>query len=138
MARRSDVRRIALFLGAAGAAVVTGIALRRRFGHKRAITQALTVRVSKEQALAFFRDPERVSYAVSAAGIHLNDVGLDARDDMVTWNGGGVYLREAPGGRGTEIHLTLHSARKYPVKDAIRRAKALLETGEIPTGSYTR
>ena len=137
MARR-NFERIALLLGTAGVAFVGIAVLRGRLTRTRAITQCLTIRAPRETVNEFFRDSDRLSVALMAAGIQLQDSGLDARDDVVTWNGGGVYFREAPAGRGTEVRLTLHTARKYCVKDAIRRAKALLEAGEIPNGSYTR
>lgn len=138
MARRLDYQRIALLLGSAGVAIAAATILRRRFTRPPAVTQALTILVSKERALEFFRDPSRVAAALSASGISIRDLGIDARDDVVTWNGGGVYLHDAPGGRGTEVYLSLHSAHKTRVKEAIRRAKAILETGELATGRYTR
>lgn len=138
MARGSDYQRIALLLGTAGVAVAAATILRRRFVRPPAVTQALTILVSKERAWEFFRDPDRVSATLAASGIRIHDLGIDARDDVVTWNGGGVYLHDAPGGRGTEVYLSLHSAHKTRVKEAIRRAKSLLETGELPTGRYTR
>ncbi|MBV9270479.1 MAG: hypothetical protein JO165_05250 [Candidatus Eremiobacteraeota bacterium] len=137
MARRS-FERMALLLGTAGVAIVGVAVLRRRLTRPRAITQCLTIRAPRQTVNEFFRDGDRLSLALLGAGLQLQDTGLDARDDVITWDGGGVYLREAPGGRGTEVRLTLHTARKYPVKDAIRRAKAMLEAGEIPNGSYTR
>jgi hypothetical protein len=45
-----------------------------------------------------------------------------------------MEVRDAPGGRGTEIYLTMRGLGKYAIKDVLRRAKALLEAGEIPTG----
>jgi hypothetical protein len=45
-----------------------------------------------------------------------------------------MEVRDAPGGRGTEMYLTMRGLGKYTIKDVLRRAKALLETGEIPTG----
>ena len=43
-------------------------------------------------------------------------------------------LRDAPGGRGTEFELYMRGRGKYAVKEVLRRAKALIEAGEIPTG----
>jgi hypothetical protein len=45
-----------------------------------------------------------------------------------------LEIREAPDGRGTEMYLTMRGHGKYAIKDVLRRAKALLEAGEIPTG----
>jgi uncharacterized membrane protein len=61
--------------------------------------------------------------------------------------GAAVVFKEAPGDRGTEIHVDLGRARegggglrarltaaerRAKVKDALRRFKQLVETGEIP------
>jgi len=138
MGRRFTVQQMALLLGTAGVAIAGVSIMRHRLTRPHAITQALTIRAAKQDVFEFFRDPERAGLALTAAGVRPHELGIDARDDVVTWDGGGVYVREAPGGRGTEVHLTLHTLRKYSVKEAIRRAKALLEARELPTGNYTR
>ena len=45
-----------------------------------------------------------------------------------------LEICDAPDGRGTEMHLTMRGLGKFAIKDVLRRAKALLEAGEIPTG----
>jgi hypothetical protein len=49
---------------------------------------------------------------------------------------GRLALIDAPGERGTELHLVM-SDRKYNVKEVVRRLKYMLEAGEIPTGART-
>ena len=46
---------------------------------------------------------------------------------------GRLALIPAPTNRGTELHIVMRGA-KYDVKDVVRKIKALVETGEIPTG----
>lgn len=129
---------MALLAGTAGAVAAAAIGVRSRTRPK-AVSQTLTIRASRSRILEFFREA-------------YGDRRVEVRDDVALWNGGGVYVREAPGGRGMEVYLTLHvggSARslkaltalrafdpKSIVKDAIRDAKAQIETGEIPTGRY--
>lgn len=45
-----------------------------------------------------------------------------------------LEVRDAPAGRGTEVRLSMRGLGKYQIKEVLRRAKALLEAGEIPTG----
>lgn len=127
MERRWSIARIALFAGAAGAGYAVASAIRRR-GRAKACTQAFTINAPPARVIDFFR----ASYG---------DRFVDVRDDVAVWNGGGIYVREAPGGRGTEVHMTMHVRALDPksvVKGAIRDAKAQLEAGEVPTGAYTR
>ncbi len=44
-------------------------------------------------------------------------------------------LKPAPGERGTEVHATSHERKQEELKAGLRRLKALLEAGEIPTGA---
>ncbi len=46
-----------------------------------------------------------------------------------------VSIKPAPGGRGTEVHATTHALSKTDLKKALADERALLETGEIPTGA---
>jgi hypothetical protein len=127
MERRWSIARIALFAGAAGAGYAVASAIRRR-ARPKACTQAFTINAPPERVIDFFR----ASYG---------DRFVDVREDVAVWNGGGIYVREAPGGRGTEVHMTLHVRALDPksvVKGAIRDVKAQLEAGEVPTGAYTR
>lgn len=45
-----------------------------------------------------------------------------------------LEVRDAPGRRGTEVHLGMRGLGEYDIKEVLRRMKALLEAGEIPTG----
>ena len=47
-----------------------------------------------------------------------------------------LELHDAPHGRGTEVHLGMRGLGKYEIKEVLRRVKALLEAGEIPTGRW--
>jgi len=127
MKRRWSIARIALLAGAAGAGYAVASAVRRR-ARPKACTQAFTINAPAARVIECFR----ASYG---------DRFVDVRDDVAVWNGGGIYVREAPGGRGTEVHMTLHVRALDPksvVKGAIRDVKAQLEAGEVPTGAYTR
>jgi hypothetical protein len=44
-------------------------------------------------------------------------------------------LKPAPGDRGTEIHVSSHDRTKERLKAGLRKVRALLEAGEIPTGA---
>jgi hypothetical protein len=46
-----------------------------------------------------------------------------------------VSTKPAPGGRGTELHATSHTLSKADLKQALAKARATLEAGEIPTGA---
>ncbi len=46
-----------------------------------------------------------------------------------------VSIKPAPGGRGTELHATSHALSKTDLKQVLANERALLETGEIPTGA---
>lgn len=45
-----------------------------------------------------------------------------------------LEVSDAPDARGTEVRLAMRGLGKYEIKEVLRRAKALLEAGEIPTG----
>jgi hypothetical protein len=44
-------------------------------------------------------------------------------------------LMPAPGTRGTEIHVTSHELNQKELKAGLRKYRALVEAGEIPTGA---
>lgn len=87
---------------------------------QRRIAQAMTIAVSRDQVEAFVESRERILTALGSK----RRLGLIER----------LEVCEAPGGRGTEVHLAMRGLGKYEVKDVLRRVKALLEAGEIPTG----
>lgn len=127
MERRWSIARVALLAGAAGAGYALASAIKRR-ARPKAVTQSFTINAPAARIMELFR---------AAYG----DASVDVRDDVAVWDGGGIYVREAPGGRGTEVHMTLHVRSvdaKSVVKSAIRDVKATLEAGEVPTGAYTR
>ncbi len=45
---------------------------------------------------------------------------------------------DAPGGRGTEIHASCDGLDQKAIKAALRKCRALLEAGEMPTGDRRR
>lgn len=73
---------------------------------------------------------ERIEMFVESRDQMLEALGSKRRFGLIER----LELRDAPEGRGTELHLTMRGLSKYEIKDVLRRAKALLETGEIPTG----
>lgn len=87
---------------------------------RKPVTQAMTVLAPRDRVVSFVESRER-----------MNDVlGSKRMLGMIQ----GLELTDAPDGRGTEMHLTMRGVGKYAVKEVLRRAKALLETGEIATG----
>ena len=72
----------------------------------------------------------------------------DHRPEYVAAANAAVSFKDAPGDRGTEIHVALDgtggtlqkltgAARLAKVKDELRRFKQLVETGEIPRSDST-
>jgi hypothetical protein len=99
----------------------------------KASRTAVTVHRSREEVERLWRDPEH-------------------RPEHVEDSGAVVTFKEAPGDRGTEIHVSLEdsggglggSVRKLTgsdplakVKDDLRRFKQRVETGEIPRSDGT-
>jgi hypothetical protein len=118
-----DQRGKAVSLFAAGAAAgltLTYIARNTRARMRRPITQAMTVRAPREIVLEFIETRERVIEALASRKM------LPAIE--------GFELCDAPDDRGTEMYLTMRGVGKYAIKEVLRRAKALLEAGEIPIG----
>lgn len=118
-----DKRNSTAVLFAAGAAAgmaLTYVARNARARMRRPVTQAMTLLAPRDRVEAFVEARERMIEILGSKRM----LGAIER----------LELRDAPGGRGTEAYLTMRGLGKYGVKDALRRAKALLETGEIPTG----
>ncbi len=116
-------RNTALSLFAAGAAAgltLTYVTRNARARMRHPIAQALTVAVQRDRVEEFVESRERLLAAL----------GSKRRLGMIDR----LEVRDAPGGRGTEMHLSMRGLGKYDIKDVLRRAKALLEAGEIPTG----
>jgi hypothetical protein len=116
-------RNTALSLFAAGAAAgltLTYVTRNARARMRKPIVQAMTVAVPRERVEGFIESRERM----------LAVLGDKRRLSMIEH----LELRDAPGGRGTEMHLAMRGIGKYDIKDVLRRAKALLEAGEMPTG----
>lgn len=80
----------------------------------------MTIAAPREHVEAFVESRERMLVALGSK----RRLGLIER----------LQVGDAPGGRGTEMHLAMRGMAKYDIKDVLRRAKALLEAGEIPTG----
>lgn len=109
-----------LAAGAAAGLTLTYLARASRARMRKPIIQTATVLAPRARVSAFIESRERM---------------LDALESKKRFaNIERVELRDAPGDRGTEICLTMRGLGKYAVKDILRRAKALIECGEIPTG----
>lgn len=106
--------------GAAAGLVLTYVTRNARARMRRPVTQAMTVLTPRDRVESFVESRERIIEILGSKRM------LGAIDRM--------ELREAPGGRGTEIYLSMRGLGKYGIKEILRRAKALLETGEVPTG----
>ncbi len=87
---------------------------------RKPIMQAATVVAPRGRVESFIESRERMLDALQSKNLYANIERLE--------------LRDAPSDRGTEICLTMRGVGKYAVKDILRRAKALIECGEIPTG----
>ncbi len=107
-------------VGVAAGIVLTYVARSARARMRKPLKQSLTALVSRERALSFIKSQECMIEALGSKRM------LAAVQDL--------ELSDAPEGRGTEISLTMRGAGKYEIKDVLRRAKALLEAGEVPTG----
>ncbi len=109
-----------LAAGAAAGFTMTYLTRNARARMRKPITQATTVLASRTRVEDFIESRERMIEALESKRGLSNVERLEVRD--------------APADRGTEIYLTMRGVGKYGVKEVLRRAKALLETGEIPTG----
>jgi hypothetical protein len=116
-------RTIAFSLFAAGAAAgltLTYATHSSRARLRKPIVQAATIAVQRE----------RVEQFVEARDLMLVALGNKRRLGMIDR----LEVSDAPSGRGTEVRLSMRGLGKYEIKEVLRRAKALLEAGEIPTG----
>ncbi|MFN2449347.1 MAG: hypothetical protein ABR508_06070 [Candidatus Baltobacteraceae bacterium] len=118
-----DERKTSAVLLAAGAAAgltMTYLTRRTRARLRKPVTQAATVLAPRERVEEFIESREHVIEALTTGKLLGNIERLE--------------VRAAPGRRGTEIYLTMRGIGKYATKDILRRAKSLLEAGEIATG----
>jgi hypothetical protein len=109
-----------LAAGAAAGLSITYAARSARARLRKRIAQSQTIAVPRERVEAFIESRDRMLLAL---GYKRMLVSIDR-----------LEVREAPAGRGTEVHLSMRGAGKYQVKEVLRRLKALLEAGEIPSG----
>jgi hypothetical protein len=120
---RMDKRSTAVSLLAAGAAAgltLTYAARNARARMRKPVTQAMTVLAPRDRVVSFIESRDRM----------IEVLGSKRMLGMIQ----GLELCDAPDGRGTEMYITMRGVGKYRAKDVLRRAKALLEAGEIPTG----
>lgn len=116
-------RNTAFSLFAAGAAAgltLTYMTRSTRARLRKPIAQAMTMVVPRESVERFIESRERMLIAL----------GSKRRFNQIDR----LEVHDAPGNRGTEIYLAMRGAGKYEIKEVLRRVKALLEAGEIPTG----
>ena len=121
MEERNNSPALGLFAaGTVAGLTLTYLARAARARLRKPITQTVTVRVERARVEEFVEAQERMLAALQSRRL-LNNISR-------------LEVRDAPADRGTEIHLTMRGVGKYAIKDILRRAKALLETGETPTG----
>jgi hypothetical protein len=112
---------LALFAaGAAAGLTMTYAARSARARLRKPIVQAMTVVAQRRRVEAFVEERDRMIEALGSQ----RSLPLIER----------LELRDAPGDRGTEVYLSMRGMGMYAVKDVLRRMKALIEAGEIPTG----
>lgn len=113
--------KVSLFAaGAAAGLTLTYITRSARARLRKPIVQAMTMVTPRESAERFIESRDRMLIALGSK----KRFGLIER----------LELHDAPGSRGTEVYLAMRGLGKYEIKDVLRRMKALLEAGEIPTG----
>lgn len=116
-------RNTAFSLFAAGAAAGLSLTYMTRSARARLrkpIAQAMTMVVPRESVERFIESRDSM----------LIVLGSKRRFNQIER----LEVHDAPGSRGTEIHLAMRGVGKYEIKEVLRRVKALLEAGEIPTG----
>lgn len=123
-----------IVVAAAAAQLVRTVSARRT----KYVAQAMTVTLSRPSVMQALDDPQLLQQALACDHPLVMTASVDGRvvgwvDDEHPERSGRLALIAAPYDRGTELHLAMR-ARKPLVKDVVRRLKALLETGEIPTG----
>jgi hypothetical protein len=122
------------------AAVAANIVRSRQRDHRK-IAQTMTVLLDRQTVAEALADDAVFRQAIDCdivnirrdEAMHIYEWTCAAHGDS---HGARLALINAPGDRGTELHLVMND-RKYNVKEVIRRLKYLLETGEIPTGART-
>lgn len=107
-------------IGAAAGLTLTYATRAARARMRKPIAQAMTIAVTREQVEEFVESRESMLMALESR----RRLGMIDR----------LEVRDAPAGRGTEMHLSMRGLGKYEIKQILRRVKALLEAGEIPTG----
>jgi uncharacterized membrane protein len=121
------------------------------------VEEAITISRPRAEVYAYFAQPEHLP-ALADAEV---DIARNVADEELAWRGfdsgklahfGSLSFRDAPGGRGTIVAAHLEYAPsggslgaalarvmgRSPqrlVGDALRRARAILETGEAPSTS---
>jgi hypothetical protein len=112
---------VSLFVvGAAAGLALTYLGRNARARLRKPVTQATTVLLPRDRVEAFIETRDRMVEVLESK----RKLGLIDR----------LEIRDATPGRGTELHLTMRGVGKYRIKEILRRVKALLEAGEIPTG----
>jgi hypothetical protein len=109
-----------LAAGATAGLTLTYLTRRTRARLRKPLTQAVTILAPRERVEAFISSREHMAQALEST----------KRFAAIER----VEVRHAPGDRGTEVYLTMRGTGKYAIKEILRRAKSLLEAGEIPTG----
>lgn len=107
-------------VGTAAGLTLTYMTRKRRALMRKPIVQAMTIAVTRTRVEEFIESRESMIDALGSK----RRLGAIER----------LEVRDAPAGRGTEVHLAMRGLGKYGTKEVLRRAKALLEAGEIPTG----
>jgi len=144
---------------AAGTAVAAARRVRRARQEADAVVRAVTVDRPEAAVRDLAADPARLALTLDrpvtpagTTGYEVDGVTVtrtaDAPDGLRWRVAGGpaahegrLTLRPAPGGRGTELRVTITGARRprradRAVRTLLRRAKSVLETGEVVTTMY--
>ncbi|MDQ2865795.1 MAG: hypothetical protein M3R51_06170 [Candidatus Eremiobacteraeota bacterium] len=124
--------------GAVAVAVAATLLRKRAAAPDHMMAQTMTVAVDRDRVLDALSDGDVVSRALGCDHSVAMEFSPDRRtlewfDSAHPHRNGRLAFIDAPGDRGTELHLAMRGA-KYDVKDVVRKIKALIETGEIPTG----
>lgn len=120
MDRRNSTAVSLFAAGAVAGLALTYVARNARARMRRPVRQAMTVLAPRDRVERFIESRDLIVEALGSKRM----LGAIER----------LEICDAPDGRGTEMHLTMRGLGKFAIKDVLRRAKALLEAGEIPTG----
>ena len=134
-------RNVALAASGVLVAAVAANIVRSRPKNHRKMAQTMTVALDRATIAELLQDDELFKIAADCENVTVR------RDEIMSiyeWTCAAhgtdhmarLALINAPGGRGTELHLVMNE-RKYGVKEVVRRMKSMLEAGEIPTGART-